>query len=92
MHPQVSLFDSIQTDEVVSLYKANGWSSGEKPELLLPALRESHSLATARLDGELIGLANAISDGHLVVYFPHMLAAPSPPTKRCWPRPHASSA
>ena len=76
MHPQVSLFDSIQTDEVVSLYKANGWSSGEKPELLLPALRESHSLATARLDGELIGLANAISDGHLVVYFPHMLVHP----------------
>ena len=76
MHPKVSLFDSIQTDEVVLLYKANGWSSGEKPDLLLPALRESHSLATARLDGELIGLANTISDGHLVVYFPHMLVHP----------------
>ena len=42
----------------------------------MAALRGSHSLATARIGGVLVGLANAISDGHLVVYFPHMLVHP----------------
>ena len=40
------------------------------------ALRGSHSLVTARVDGKLVGLANAISDGHLVVYYPHMVVHP----------------
>jgi ribosomal protein S18 acetylase RimI-like enzyme len=31
---------------------------------------------TARIGGELVGLGNAISDGHLVVYFPHLLVHP----------------
>ncbi len=76
MSPVISLSDSIEAEEVVALYRANAWSSAEKPDLLLPALRDSHTLVTARLNGELIGLANAISDGHLVVYFPHMLVLP----------------
>lgn len=42
----------------------------------MAALRNSHSLVTARLNGQLIGIGNAISDGHLVVYFPHMLVHP----------------
>jgi GNAT superfamily N-acetyltransferase len=33
-------------------------------------------LVTARDDGRLIGLANAISDGYLMVYYPHMLVMP----------------
>lgn len=76
MQATISLSDAIEADEVVALYKANAWSSAEKPTQLLAALRNSHSLATARIDGELVGLANAISDGHLVVYFPHMLVHP----------------
>jgi GNAT superfamily N-acetyltransferase len=76
MQATISLSDSIEADEVVALYKANAWSSAEKPVQLLAALRNAHSLATARIDGELVGLANAISDGHLVVYFPHMLVHP----------------
>lgn len=72
----VSLGDSLRDDEVVALYKANAWSSAEKPQQLLAALRNSHSLVTARVDGRLVGLGNAISDGFLVVYFPHMLVHP----------------
>jgi GNAT superfamily N-acetyltransferase len=72
----VSLSDSINEAEVVALYKANAWSSAEKPEQLLAALRNSDALVTARADGRLVGLGNAISDGHLVVYFPHMLVHP----------------
>ena len=65
----VSLDGSVDSKEVVELYAANGWSSAGKPKELLLALRDSHSLATARVNGRLIGLANAISDGSLVVYF-----------------------
>ena len=72
----INCTDVIREDEVVALYKANEWSSAEKPKALLAALRNSHSLITARIDGRLVGLANAISDGHLVVYYPHMLVDP----------------
>ena len=72
----ISLADRIEEAEVVALYRANGWSSADKPTELLAALRNSHALATARIDGRLVGLGNAISDGHLVVYYPHLLVHP----------------
>jgi GNAT superfamily N-acetyltransferase len=64
-------------NEVIELYEANKWSSAKKPDLLMAALKNSHSLVTARENGKLIGLANAISDGHLVVYYPHLLVHPN---------------
>lgn len=66
----------INTDEVLELYKKNNWSSAEKPGLLIPALKNSHTLITAYCDGKLIGLGNAISDGYLVAYYPHLLVHP----------------
>ena len=63
-------------EEVLSIYKANDWSSAQKPQSLLAALHNSHTLVTARSNNLLVGLANAISDGHLVVYFPHLLVHP----------------
>ena len=71
------LVDSLETSEVIELYEANQWSSANKPEQLMNGLRGSHSLVTARRAGKLIGLGNAISDGHLVVYYPHMVVHPS---------------
>ncbi len=68
--------DQIHTDEVLEIYKANEWSSASKPVELMAALRNSHGLVTARCEGKLVGIGNAISDGHLVVYFPHMLVHP----------------
>ena len=76
MNVVVSGSDAINTDEVIHLYQANGWSSAERPTELLAALRNSHSLVTARVEQKLVGIGNAISDGHLVVYFPHMLVHP----------------
>jgi len=73
---EVSLKDDIGTAEIVELYKANGWSSAEKPEKLLPALKNSDALVTARISGKLVCIGNAISDGSLVVYYPHMLVHP----------------
>jgi len=76
MNIAISLNDDIASEEVVALYKANQWSSADKPSELMKALRNSHSLVTARVDGKLVGIGNAISDGHLVVYYPHMLVHP----------------
>lgn len=76
MDLEVSLEDNIEAAEVVALYKANGWSSAEKPEKLIPALKNSDALVTARISGKLVGIGNAISDGSLVVYYPHMLVHP----------------
>ncbi|MFT4194816.1 GNAT family N-acetyltransferase [Ottowia sp.] len=76
MLAQVALDGPVERDEVIALYRANEWSSAEKPDALLAALRNSHTLVTARIDGHLVGLGNALSDGHLVAYFPHMLVHP----------------
>ena len=76
MELELSLEDSIETDEVIELYKANDWSSAEKPEKLIPALNNSDALVTARISRKLVGIGNAISDGSLVVYYPNMLVHP----------------
>jgi GNAT superfamily N-acetyltransferase len=77
MQVEISMQDQIHTEEILEIYKGNDWSSASKPSELMAALRNSHSLVTARCAGRLIGLGNAISDGYLVVYFPHMLVHPS---------------
>ncbi|EDY81641.1 acetyltransferase, GNAT family [Verrucomicrobiia bacterium DG1235] len=66
----------LPPDQVIALYQANEWSSAKVPDTLLLALRDSHSLVTAWHGETLVGLGNAISDGHLVVYYPHLLVHP----------------
>ena len=73
---KIHLNGQIEEDEVLAVYNANKWSSANKPKSLMAALRNSHSLVTARLSNNLVGIGNAISDGHLVVYYPHMLVHP----------------
>ena len=73
----ISLPDQISTEEVLDLYRANQGSSAGRPNELLAPLRNSHSLVTARRAEKMIGMGNAISDGHLVVYFPHRLVQPA---------------
>lgn len=63
-------------ESVLAVYRANGWSSAERGELLCKALRASHSLATAWDGAKLVGIGNSLSDGHLVVYYPHLLVLP----------------
>jgi len=78
------LADSIEFREaidlpkkaVLDLYRANHWSSANKPNQLHQALLHSHSLVTAWDKDRLVGLANAISDGFLVVYYPHVVVHP----------------
>lgn len=66
----------LTEDDVLSLYRACAWSAADKPGALMAALRGSHCVLTAWDGQRLIGLGNAISDGALVVYFPHLLVLP----------------
>lgn len=47
----IDINDSIKEKEVIELYQVNGWSSADKPDKLLPALKNSDTLVTARVDG-----------------------------------------
>ena len=76
MDVTVGINGEIQEAEVIALYRANEWSSANNPERLIPALRNSHTLVTARIGSQIVGLGNAISDGYLVVYYPHLLVHP----------------
>lgn len=76
MNIHIQMDDPVTESEVIDLYSANKRSSAEKPEQLMAALSNSHSLVTARVKKRLVGLGNAISDGYLVVYYPHMLVHP----------------
>ncbi|PWJ43702.1 GNAT family N-acetyltransferase [Sediminitomix flava] len=66
----------IKLEDIIQLYKANEWSAAQKPQKLYNALINSHGLVSAWENEKLVGIGNAISDGHLVVYYPHLLILP----------------
>lgn len=66
----------ITKEDIIDLYKANKWSSAEKPNELYLGLINSHSLVSAWDNDRLVGIGNAISDGYLVIYYPHLLVHP----------------
>jgi len=79
----ITIIDSetIETEPVLALYRSVDWSSANHPERLMAALRncaerDSDALFTAWNNDQLVGLGNAISDGHLVVYYPHLVVHP----------------
>ena len=72
----LSMTRDLLLPNILRLYKANQWSSADKPQKLYKALINSHTLITAWDQSILVGLGNAISDGHLVVYYPHLLVHP----------------
>ena len=67
---------NLSIDSILHLYEANEWSSAKKPNELYNALMNSHSLVTAWDKEKLVGLVSSITDGYLVVYYPHLLVLP----------------
>ena len=67
---------NLAPDAIITLYRANQWSSADKPKALVQGLMNSHALVSAWDEDRLVGLGNALSDGHLVVYYPHLLVHP----------------
>ncbi|WP_372751377.1 GNAT family N-acetyltransferase [Labilibaculum sp.] len=76
MKIEISEKSQIDKDKIFDLYRQNKWSSADKPDELIKALENSHSLISAWDGDKLVGLANSISDGYLVVYYPHLLILP----------------
>jgi len=76
MKIEIKQTKDIEIHSIIELYRTNHWSSADKPEILYKALINSHSLVSAWDNEKLVGLANAISDGYLVVYYPHLLVLP----------------
>ncbi|NME69651.1 GNAT family N-acetyltransferase [Flammeovirga aprica] len=76
MNITISETRAIEKDKIIKLYELNEWSSAQKPSLLYNALINSHHLVSAWDGDELVGIGNAISDGYLVVYYPHLLIHP----------------
>lgn len=67
----------ISREQLQSLFKSLDWKSGDFPDELQEAMKNSHSVVTAWYQGELIGLVNALSDGVMTVYFHYMLVRPN---------------
>jgi GNAT superfamily N-acetyltransferase len=66
----------IAIEQILPIYELNSWSSAQKPQTLYQALLNSHALVSAWNGERLVGIGNAISDGFLVVYYPHLLVHP----------------
>ena len=77
MKIKISETRNIDKEQIIELYRANKWSSADKPVELYNALVNSHSLVSAWSGDDLVGIGNAISDGYLVVYYPHLLVHPN---------------
>lgn len=76
MNIEIKETKEINIEDILVLYKANEWSSANKPNELYNGLLNSETLITAWEGKKLIGLGNAISDGFLTVYYPHLLVHP----------------
>ncbi len=66
-------FDTSQLQE---LFLSVGWSSGNYPEQLQIAMRNSDKVFSAWDGDKLVGLVNALSDSILTVYFHYLLVRP----------------
>ena len=66
----------FREDELATLFLSVGWSSGNYPNRLAAALRNSDGVCSAWEGDRLVGLVNALSDGAMVVYFHYLLVHP----------------
>ncbi|MBN1192740.1 MAG: GNAT family N-acetyltransferase [Coriobacteriia bacterium] len=58
------------------LFLSVGWSSGDYPDELVAAMRNSHRVVSAWDGGTLVGLINSLSDGVMTAYFHYLLVRP----------------
>lgn len=64
------------SEELAELFRSLDWSSGHYPEALVRAMQGSDTVYSARVEGQLVGLINALSDGAMTVYFHYLLVRP----------------
>lgn len=66
-------FDKKQLQD---LFLSVKWSSGNYPDQLQIAMRNSHKVISAWDKDKLVGLINSLSDGIMTVYFHYLLVHP----------------
>lgn len=66
----------LKRDELQNLFFSVGWDSGNYPDKLQLAIRNSHKVISAWDKDRLVGLMNAISDGAMTAYFQYLLVHP----------------
>lgn len=74
----ISYSDTTEFDvaQLADLFLSVGWSSGEYPEKLQIAMRNSHSVYSAWDGNRLVGLMNCLSDDIMTAYFQYVLIRP----------------
>jgi ribosomal protein S18 acetylase RimI-like enzyme len=62
--------------ELQDLFLSVGWLSGNYPERLVNAIKNSSTVLSAWNNGRLVGLANVLDDGELTAYVHYLLVNP----------------
>lgn len=78
-HGDAVIESAVPTDlrEVISLYRAVGWTVyADAPDVLEAALVGSSMVVVARLAGALVGLARVVSDGATICFLQDVLVHP----------------
>lgn len=63
-------------DQAQELFLSVGWVSGEYPNRLYKALKNSSTVITAWSENKLVGLARVLDDSELVAYVHYVLVRP----------------
>lgn len=63
-------------ETVRELFLSVQWESAEKPDELVLAFANSHSVFSAWSGDRLVGLCSVVSDGHMAAYIPYALVRP----------------
>ncbi len=69
--------DQLTKENIQELFQSVEWESASHPNDLYHAIMHSHSVVTAWDGDKLIGLANALSDEAMAVYFHYVLTDPA---------------
>ena len=70
--------ETVETSELIDLYKSVGWSSyASKPELMAQLLTNSLYYRVARYKSKLVGLIRVVGDGVSIVYVQDLLVHPA---------------
>lgn len=62
--------------ELQDLFLSVKWDSGNYPDKLKKAIKNSHTVYSAWDNQKLVGLINSLSDGVMTVYFHYLLIRP----------------
>ena len=70
--------DRPTLDELLALYDSVGWTAyTERPDALVRGVAGSLRVVTARVAGELVGLARTVGDGATIAYLQDVLVHPA---------------